>query len=143
MSDSFSANITINAAPAKVWQTLTDTKIMTQWLGDSDMEIEVHTTWQINSPIIIKGFHHVQFKNKGVVLVFDKERKLSFTHLDSVSDLPDIPESYSTLTFTFEPIDESTHLTLNIQNFPTESIRKHLEFYWKTTLVMIKNKVEN
>jgi hypothetical protein len=75
-------------------------------------------------------------------LANDKERKLSFTHLSSVSKLPDIPESYSTLTFILEPIDNITHLKLNIDNFPTESIRKHLEFYWRTTLVILKDKAE-
>jgi uncharacterized protein YndB with AHSA1/START domain len=142
MTASFSTSVTINANSTKVWQTLTNPETMTQWLGESDMEIEVHTNWQINSPIIIKGFHHVKFENKGIVLVFDEERKLSFTHLSSVSRLPDISESYSILTFTLEPIDNDTHLTLNIENFPTESIRKHLEFYWRTTLVTIKNLVE-
>lgn len=143
MTDSFSTNTTINASPAQVWKTLTTLETMTQWLGDPDMAIEVQTTWQINTPIIIKGFHHVQFENKGLILVFDKERKLSFTHLDSISKLPDIPESYSTLTFNLEPMGNETILSLIIENFPTESIRKHLEFYWRTTLVMIKNKAEN
>lgn len=142
MTESFSAKITINASPVKVWQTLTNLELMTQWLGDPNMEIEVQTTWQINSPILIKGFHHVKFENKGIVLAFEKERKLSFTHLSSVSKLPDIPESYSTLTFILEPGDNGTHLMLNIENFPTESIRKHLEFYWRTTLITIKDTVE-
>ena len=141
MADYFSTNITINSTPTKVWQTLTDHELMVQWLGDPDMEIEVKTTWQINTPIIIKGFHHVKFENTGIVLAFDKERKLSFTHLSSVSRLPDIPENYSTLTFTLKPISNATHLTLKIENFPTESIRKHLEFYWRTTIITIKNKV--
>jgi uncharacterized protein YndB with AHSA1/START domain len=142
MTNSFSTRTIINASPTKVWQTLTNTEVMSQWLGDPDMEIEVQTIWQVNAPIIIKGFHHVQFGNKGIVLAFEKERKLSFTHLSSVSRLPDIPESYSTLTFILEPGDNGTHLMLNIENFPTESIRKHLEFYWRTTLITIKDKVE-
>lgn len=142
MTGSFSTRTIINASSTKVWQTLTNTEVMSQWLGDPDMEIEVQTIWQVNAPIIIKGFHHVQFENKGIVLAFEKERKLSFTHLSSVSRLPDIPESYSTLTFILEPGDNGTHLMLNIENFPTESIRKHLEFYWRTTLITIKDKVE-
>ncbi len=142
MSDSFSTSTIINTSPTKVWQTLTNTELMIQWLGGPEMEIEVHTNWQVNSPIIIKGFHHVKFVNKGVVIAFDNERKLSFTHLSSVSKLPDVPESYSILTFMLEPIRETSHLTLTIENFPTESIRKHLEFYWKTTVVTIKNKAE-
>ncbi|GAB3521685.1 SRPBCC family protein [Emticicia fontis] len=142
MTDSFSTNITINTTPAKVWQTLTDIELIIQWLGDPDMNLEVSTNWQVDSPIIIKGFHHAQFENKGRVLAFDVERKLSYSHLDSISKLPDIPESYSILTFTLEPTDTQTILALTIENFPTESIRKHLEFYWRTTLVTIKNKVE-
>ena len=142
MLNIFSTSITINAAPTEVWQTLTNPEIMIQWLGDPEMEIEVLTNWEVNNPIIIKGFHHIKFENKGIVLVFNKERKLSFTHLSSVSKLPDIPESYSTLSFTIEPIGNITQLLLNIENFPTESIRRHLEFYWKTTLVTIKNKAE-
>ncbi|MBA4849237.1 SRPBCC domain-containing protein [Emticicia sp. BO119] len=142
MSDNFSTSITINSNPTKVWQTLTDIEIIPQWLDDPGMEIEVLTNWQVNTPIIIKGFHHVKFENKGLVLAFDKERKLSFTHLSSVSKLPDIPESYSMLTFILEPIDNTTKMILNIENFPTESIRKHLEFYWRTTLFTIKNTVE-
>lgn len=142
MSRIFSINTLINATPTKVWQTLTDYRIMVQWLGEPDMEIKVHTNWQVGRPIIIKGFHHVRFENKGIVLTFDKERKLGFTHLSSVSNLPDIPENYSTLIFTLEPFATATLLSLTIENFPTESIQKHLEFYWRTTLLTIKNKVE-
>ncbi len=115
---------------------------MIEWLGEPDMEIEVDTSWQINSPIIIKGFHHARFENKGLVLTFDKERTLSFTHLDSISRLPDAPESYSTLTFTLAPVGNATQLMLIIENFPTVSIQKHLEFYWRTTLLAIKDKIE-
>lgn len=142
MTNSFSTNITIIASPTKVWQTITNPKTIPQWLGEPDMEIEVQTTWQVGSPITITGFHHVRFENKGLVLVFDNERKLSFTHLSSVSNLPEIPENYSKLIFTLEPSSIATLLSLTIENFPTESIQKHLEFYWKTTLVTIKNKVE-
>lgn len=142
MSKLFSINTLINTTPTKVWQTLTNPEIMVQWLGEPDMQIEVQATWQVGSPITITGFHHIRFENKGIVLIFDKERKLSFTHLSSVSNLPDIPENYSTLIFTLEPFATATLLSLTIENFPTESIQKHLEFYWRTTLVTIKNKSE-
>ncbi|MFD2520559.1 SRPBCC family protein [Emticicia soli] len=142
MNDSFYTNVIINAAQDKVWQNLTRPSIMLEWMGDPDMDLQIDTNWKINSPIIISGFHHTKFENKGIVLTFDIEQKLSFTHLSSVSQLPDIPESYSKLTFILEPVGEHTLLSLNIENFPTESIRKHLEFYWRATLVNIKNKTE-
>lgn len=142
MLNSFTAHVQINNTPYKVWEMLTKPQIMTQWLGDPDMNLTVLTNWQVNSSVIIRGFHHTKFENRGVVLVFEKEKKLSFTHLSSVSGLPDVPESYSTLTFMLAPEENKTNLTLNIDNFPTESIRKHLEFYWRTTLITIKNKAE-
>ena len=43
MTDKFSTTITIQAEPAEVWTTLTDLELMTQWLGEPEMEIEVQT----------------------------------------------------------------------------------------------------
>jgi uncharacterized protein YndB with AHSA1/START domain len=142
MADKFSTTISINSNPARIWTTLTSPEIMTKWIGDPEMKIEVETDWKVNSPIFIRGFHHVEFENKGTVLQFDKETKLSYSHLSSISRLPDKTESYSILEFTLTPNGKFTSLTLDITNFPTESIRKHLEFYWKTTITTIKEFVE-
>jgi len=142
MTDKFSTTVTINSEPAKVWTTLTDIELMRQWLGEPEMKIEVQTDWKINSKILIRGFHHINFENKGIILQYDREKKLSYSHLSSISRLPDKPESYSILEFILTAFDKQTLLTLNISNFPTETIRKHLEFYWRTTIVNIKRKAE-
>ncbi|UHG94486.1 SRPBCC domain-containing protein (plasmid) [Spirosoma oryzicola] len=115
---------------------------MTEWLAEPEAQIQVITNWQINTSITIRGFHHVKFENKGIVLRFDQERKVAYTHLSSVSRLPDTAENYSILEFTLTPTNQFTHLRLTIENFPTESIQKHLEFYWRTTLFLIKEQVE-
>jgi|SRR5688572_11299179 len=142
MTDRFSTTVTINSEPLKVWTVLTNPEVMTKWMGEPEMKVEVHTDWKINSPIFIRGFHHVKFENKGIVLQYDKEKILSYSHLSSVSHLPDKPENYSILEFILTPVDKNTQLTLNIKNFPTEIIRKHLEFYWRTTIITIKKSVE-
>jgi uncharacterized protein YndB with AHSA1/START domain len=142
MNDEFSTTITINADTAKVWAALTDLEIMERWLGEPEMKIQVQTDWKINEAISIRGFHHVAFENKGTVLQYDKEKKLSYSHLSSISRLPDKPENYSVLDFTLSPIGRYTQLTLHISRFPTESIRKHLEFYWRTTIVTMKKTAE-
>ena len=111
-------------------------------MGEPEMKVEVLTDWKINSPIFIRGFHHVQFENKGIVLQYEKGKMLSYSHLSSVSRLPNKPENYSILEFILTPVDKNTQLTLNITNFPTEIIRKHLEFYWRTTIITIKKSVE-
>ena len=142
MTDQFSTTVTINSEPLKIWTVLTNPEVMTKWMGEPEMKVEVNTDWKINSPIFIRGFHHVKFENKGVVLQYDKEKILSYSHLSSVSHLPDKPENYSILEFILTPVDKNTQLTLNIKNFPTEIIRKHLEFYWRTTIITIKKSVE-
>ncbi|MCK8495612.1 MULTISPECIES: SRPBCC family protein [Spirosoma] len=142
MIEPFSADVTIQAKPAAVWAALTQPARMTEWLAEPEAQIQVITNWQINTSITIRGFHHVKFENKGIVLRFDQERKVAYTHLSSVSRLPDTAENYSILEFTLTPTNQFTHLRLTIENFPTESIQKHLEFYWRTTLFLIKEQVE-
>jgi uncharacterized protein YndB with AHSA1/START domain len=139
----FTANVLIDGAVASVWRTLTDPVLMKHWMGDTEMEIEIDTTWTIGSPIIIRGFHHVRFENRGEVLEFEKEKKLSYTHLSSVSRLPDVKENYSVIEFMLEEQGIGTLLTIAITNFPTESIRKHMEFYWRGTTQKIKHQVES
>lgn len=142
IADTFSIGVTINAEPTKVWKVLTSPGVMTQWMAEPEMKIEVETNWKINAPIFIRGFHHLQFENRGVVLEYDKEKKLSYTHLSSLSRLEDKPGNYSVLEFILTPVDKQTLLALNITNFPTDTIRKHLEFYWRTTIVRIKKQAE-
>jgi len=142
MVNRFSTTVTINASPAEVWSALTVPERMTKWMGDPEMGLEVHTRWEIGTPILIRGFHHTKFENKGIVLKYEEKRRLGYTHLSSISRLPDKDESYSMLEFLLAPIEHRTLLSLTIENFPTESIRKHLEFYWKATVLAIKENVE-
>jgi uncharacterized protein YndB with AHSA1/START domain len=142
MTDKFSTTVVINAHPAKVWTTLTNPAQMAHWMGAPEMEIKVATDWQVNSPILIQGFLHVRFEIKGIVLQHEKEHKLSYSHFSSISRLPDLPENYSILEFVLTPADGKTSLTLHIENFPTDVIRKHLEFYWRTTIIGIRKMVE-
>jgi uncharacterized protein YndB with AHSA1/START domain len=143
MTETFSITITIDASPADVWATLTDPKLMAGWMGEPDMKLEIQTSWKINSPISIRGFHHVKFENKGIVLKYVREQILSYSHLSSVSRLPDSIENYSVLEFVLTPGNKQTTLAISISNFPTEIIQKHLEFYWRGTISKIREYAEN
>lgn len=128
--------------PSKVWITLTDKKLMSEWLGDTAMKIEVQTDWKINTPILIRGFHHISFENKGTIFKYNRGKQLGYTQLSSISRLPDKMENYTMIEFALTPIAQQTQLTINIENFPTEVIRKHMEFYWRTTILKIKKQTE-
>lgn len=142
MNDRISESISIDATPDRVWHVLTQPELMVQWMGTPEMQLKIDTSWEIHTPVIITGFHHVRFENKGTVLQFDPGQRLSYSHWSSVSRLANAPENYSILEFGLTPSGKQTLLSLSIENFPTEPIFKHLQFYWRTTMVMIKRFTE-
>lgn len=133
--------ITINAPPATVWAALTEPAIMQQWMAED--KIEIRTDWQVGQPFVISGhLHGIMFEAKGNVLQFQPERLLQYTHLGSISGLPDEPASYTVIEFRLMAVAAQTALTLTAWNFPTETIYKHLAFYWPVALGVLKKLIE-
>lgn len=143
MTNLIEKTVVINALAANVWKALTQPFLMKQWMGEDEMNLHIQTSWAVNSPITISGFHHLPFVNKGTILEFDEEKVLSYSHNSSLSRLPDEPGNYTVIKFNLFPADSQTALTLTISNFPTETIYRHLEFYWQSTIVLLKKFVEN
>jgi len=136
----FSKSLTIHTSAATLWAALTTPESMKHWMTEPGLEIDVTTTWQINTPITMSGhIHDIPFTNHGVVRQFIPELLLEYSHLSSLSNLPDLPENYVCLTFKITSFNNHTTLTLTINNAPTESIYKHLELYWNATLPILKN----
>jgi hypothetical protein len=73
---------------------------------------------------------------------FESGKGLRYNHLSSLSRLPDKPENYSTITFSLAALEKHTLLSLSLCNFPTEAILKHLDFYWGTTIEILKKFIE-
>jgi uncharacterized protein YndB with AHSA1/START domain len=135
--------IFINASLSVVWEALTQPELMKSWMSDS--EIEIVTTWEVGSPVIVNAqaeSYKTAFTNTGVVLQFLKERVLEYSHLSSLSRLADLAENYTLIRFTLHPENDHTLLELNLSNFPTESHYKHIDFYWSVTLEILKRLVE-
>jgi uncharacterized protein YndB with AHSA1/START domain len=142
MTQRIEQTILIQAPPFTVWDTLTNPNLMKQWMGEPAMEIEVITDWQVGHPIVIQGFHHRKFENRGTVWQFEPTRVLQYDYVSSISALADKPENHTLLEFRLTPVNNQTVLTLTISNFPTESIFKHVHFYWKTTMDLLKKWIE-
>lgn len=133
----------IDAPVTRVWDSLTNPLLMKQWMGEPEMELEVLTDWTVGGPIVTTGFHHARFENKGTVLRFEPHSVVQYSHLSSVSRLPDEPGNYTQIEFRLAPSGTaSTRLSVRLTNFPTDSIFKHLQFYWNTTIHVIKRLVE-
>lgn len=137
----FSKTIHIDAPTAQVWDTLTSPEQMKKWM--SETEIDIITDWQVGNPMVIRGsLHGIQFENKGTVLQFEAGKILQYTHLSSISRLRDQPENYSVVEFRLAPVENQTVVTLTLSNFPTETIYKHLAFYWNVTMEILKKMIE-
>jgi hypothetical protein len=54
----------------------------------------------------------------------------------------DEPASYTTFVFTLDEASGETMLGFAATGFPTETIYKHLRFYWSTTLEVLKQHAE-
>jgi hypothetical protein len=143
MTQKIECTIIIDAAVSSVWSALTEPVLMKQWMADPEMQLEIITDWKVGAPIIIKGFHHLRFENKGTVLQFDSGLILRYNYLSNISRLSDIPENYTAVEFRLMPVENQSSLTVSIDGFPTETIFKHLDFYWRGAVVLIKRLVES
>jgi uncharacterized protein YndB with AHSA1/START domain len=132
----------INASPSRVWQTLTILEQMNAWMMP-DVKLDILTDWNVGAPIIMRGhMNGKDFENRGTVLIFEPETTLRYTHLSSISRLPDRPENYTVIDFRLTPAGDQTSLEHTSFNFPNESIYKHFAFYWNVTLEVLKRLIE-
>ncbi|MEX2506752.1 MAG: SRPBCC domain-containing protein [Pseudohongiellaceae bacterium] len=142
MSNEFEQSIAIRAPAELVWAYLSQVELMKAWMSGPEMGLEIETDWKVGAPITMRGFHHTSFTNTGKVLAFNPETRLVYTHLSSLSRLPEEPESYVTFEFILIPEQRDTILKLKAIGSPTMSIFKHLEFYWRTALETLKQHVQ-
>jgi len=136
------ATVDIKAAPSAVWKVLTEPHLMKEWMGEPEMSLDIRTDWKVNNPITIAGFHHVKFEIKGTILKYDINKTLTYTHLSSISHLPDKRENYTLFEFKLKSVENKTELSIEVSNFPTESHYQHFNLYWKPTLKLIKRIAE-
>lgn len=136
-------SVTIDASVPIVWQALTEPAHMAAWMGEPEMKLEVLADWRVGGAVIVRGVHYGRFENRGTVLAFEPGQRLGYTHLSSISHLPDVPESYTHLDFRLKSAGEGTRLELTLAGFPTDTIYRHLAFYWSGTLELLKRYAES
>jgi uncharacterized protein YndB with AHSA1/START domain len=138
----FERTIVIHASPATVWECLVQTGHMKQWMGEPEMALDIETDWTVGGSIVIRGLHHERFVNTGTVLAFEPVQTLCYSHLSSLSRLPDVAENHATLTFSLQALDNAMSLHLKVSGFATPTIFQHLQFYWNGTLPLLKQYAE-
>lgn len=100
------------------------------------------TDWEIGSSILWTGeYEGTKYIDKGKVLEFLPNDKLSYSYLSSWSGLDDKPENYLFVTYEVEAIEAGTELTITQSNYDEEKA-KHSSENWSVVIDGLKKLVE-
>ena len=134
--------ILINTSAKNIWAVLTQPELIGKWMLDTP--VEILTEWREGGRLLEQGdLHGLPFENRGKILRFDPPNVLEYTHWSTLSIVPDLPEHYSIVRFHLQETVDQTLLTLSLGNLLTFEILKHMEFYWKTALHLLKEAAES
>ena len=132
-------SVAINAPVAKVWDALVNPTMIKQYLFGTNTVSD----WKVGSPIAFKGeWEGKTYEDKGVILRLEPGRLLEYTYFSSFSKLPDIPESYQTITIELSSRETHTLLSLSQDNNPTREAQEHSEKNWGMVLGSLKKLLE-
>lgn len=133
------AETDISASPKQVWAVLTDPEQLREVMFGAD----VHTDWQVGSPIVWKGvFEGRQYEDKGKILAVEPDRLLKMTHFSPLTGQPDVPENYHTLTYELTENGSTTHLSLSQDNNGSEAEADRARGMWETLVNGVKEAAE-
>jgi len=134
------AEIEIQAPPAKVWSALTDPAQIKEYMFGS----QVITDWRKGSQIVWKGeYEGKKYEDKGEVLEIETERRLKVSHFSPLSGREDVPENYHSLLYELKELPGMTHVSLSQDNNPSQAAAEHSRANWEKMLVGLKQFVEH
>jgi uncharacterized protein YndB with AHSA1/START domain len=133
------ASISINAPVGKVWDALTNPKVIKQYMFGTN----VISDWKEGSPIVWKGeWQGKKYQDKGVILKQEAERLIQYSHFSPLSGKSDLPENYHMVTVELVSDGVETTVLLSQDNNETEQAREHSENNWKMMLASLKKLLE-
>lgn len=134
------ATVTIQAPASRVWEALTEPKLIKQYFFGSD----IVTDWKVGSPIFYRGeWQGRGYEDKGEIVAVDAGKRLVTTHWSPLSGVPDTPENYHTVTYLLSEQDGSTDVTILQDNNASEEEKMHSEQNWQMVLAGLKDLVES
>ncbi len=133
------ARVTIKASPAKVWDALTNPKLMKQYLYGT----ECASDFKVGSPITYTGtWEGKSYQDKGTIVEVVPNKVLKATYWSSLSGKPDVPESYNLVSYELAQNGGSTTLTITQDNNPSQQSADHSSENWNKVLATMKDLLE-
>ena len=132
-------SISLDAIPSKVWEALTDPKLIKKYMFGT----EVTSAWKEGTPITWKGVYEGKsYKDKGVIKKIEANKLLQHTYLSSMTGKEDKPENYVTVTYKLRKEGDGTILSLSQDHNASEKEKESSRKNWKTVLEKLKEVVE-
>ena len=108
-------SIKINASLSKVWDVLTRSDYTKKYM----FGCEIISDWKIGSEFSWKGVFDGKeiIAVKGDLVGMEKEKFLAYTTFDPNMGIPDVPENYTTVTYSIVPDNGQTLVTVTQGDF--------------------------
>jgi uncharacterized protein YndB with AHSA1/START domain len=134
------ATTVVNAPAARVWEALVDPNAIKQYMFGTN----VTTDWEEGGPITWKGeWQGRGYEDKGIVLQVQPSQTLQYTHYSPLSNLPDTPENYHTVTIDLSAEGHGTRVVLTQDHNTNERAREHSQKHWEEMLAGLREYVES
>lgn len=133
-------SILIKANAGSIWDVLTNTEKIKQYLFNSEAE----TDWKVGKPVTFSRVSEgKKYVDKGKILEVVPQKLLKYSYFSSQEGYADIPENYSTITYSLEKQNENNiKLTYCREHIPIEFERKNQERFLPGMLENIKKLAE-
>ncbi|MBU3743791.1 MAG: SRPBCC domain-containing protein [Sediminibacterium sp.] len=129
---------TVEAPIEKVWEALTNPAIVQQYFFGT----QLITNWQVGQPILFQGeWEGKPYQDKGIVLVYEPNKRLEYAYLSNWSGKEDVPENYLWICYEVSSTGAFTELTIQQSNYDVDRA-KHSEGNWESLMGAMKKIVE-
>lgn len=133
------ATTSIQGTTSEVWKALVTPAAIKQYMFGANIESD----WRSGSEIKWKGeMKGEKYEDKGVILKFEPEHTLQYSHFSPLSGQPDDAENYHTVTIRLAGMGNHTEVSLSQDNNLDERTCKESQKNWEMMLEGLKKYVE-
>ena len=133
------ATTTINAPKSAVWDALVTPEAIKEYMFGTN----VVSDWREGGRIVWKGeWQGKAYEDKGVILKYEPDRVLQYSHFSPLSGAPDVQENYHTVTIKLDNAGAQTRVSLTQDKNGSEEEREHSQKNWEMMLKGLKSFVE-
>jgi uncharacterized protein YndB with AHSA1/START domain len=119
--------IEFEAPIAKVWEGLTDPKIVKQYFFGTDLKSD----FKVGSRITFSGeWNGKTYEDGGTILEIDPPKLLKYSYWSSMSGTENKPENYNNITYELSEANGITKLVVVQEGIKNEEAAEHSEQNW-------------